>query len=142
MRKRDKLKNYKQANLMLEQSYLKSKGLLKEEEEYTEGPHNYFPNDPKDVTKGDIKSLFNEKGIDNIDSANKFIQGKYGAKYEFFIANEFTAGYVVDFNGPEGKISAAYPVDINGSVAAQKTDDEYRSSEKKDAKQFGYKSPF
>jgi hypothetical protein len=28
MRKRDKLKNYEQANLMLEQSYLKSKGLL------------------------------------------------------------------------------------------------------------------
>ena len=31
MRKRDKLKNYEQANLMLEQSYLKSKGLLKED---------------------------------------------------------------------------------------------------------------
>lgn len=31
MRKRDKLKNYEQANIMLEQSYLKSKGLLKEE---------------------------------------------------------------------------------------------------------------
>jgi hypothetical protein len=31
MKKRDKLKNYEQANLMLEQSYLKSKGLLKEE---------------------------------------------------------------------------------------------------------------
>lgn len=30
MRKRDKLKNYEQANLMLEQSYLKSKGLLNE----------------------------------------------------------------------------------------------------------------
>jgi hypothetical protein len=31
MNRRDKLKNYKQANLMLEQSYLKSKGLLNEE---------------------------------------------------------------------------------------------------------------
>ncbi len=30
MRKRDKLKNIGQANLMLEQSYLKSKGLIKE----------------------------------------------------------------------------------------------------------------
>ena len=30
MRKRDKLKNYEQANLMLEQSYLKSKGLINE----------------------------------------------------------------------------------------------------------------
>ena len=33
MRKKDKLKNYEQANLMFEQSYLKSKGLLKEEDE-------------------------------------------------------------------------------------------------------------
>jgi len=139
MNNRNKSKNIEKANLILEQSYLKSKGLLKE---YTEGPHNYFPNDPKDVTKGDIKSLFNEKGIDNIDSANKFIQGKYGAKYEFVITDQFQAGYAVDFNGPEGKILGVYPVDINGSVAAQKTDDEYRSSEKKDAKQFGYKSPF
>jgi hypothetical protein len=31
MRKKDKLKNYEQANLMLEQSYLKSKGLINEE---------------------------------------------------------------------------------------------------------------
>jgi len=31
MRKRDKLKNYEQANLMLEQNYLKSKGLINEE---------------------------------------------------------------------------------------------------------------
>ena len=31
MRKRDKLKNIEQANLMLEQCYLKSKGLLKED---------------------------------------------------------------------------------------------------------------
>lgn len=33
MRKRDRLKNYEQANLMFEQSYLKSKGILKEEGE-------------------------------------------------------------------------------------------------------------
>ena len=31
MRKRDKLKNIEQANMVLEQSYLKSKGLLKED---------------------------------------------------------------------------------------------------------------
>ena len=37
MRKRDKLKNYEQANLMLKQSYLKSKGLLKEETNKIEG---------------------------------------------------------------------------------------------------------
>ena len=32
MRRQDKRKNIEQANLMLEQSYLKSKGLLKEDE--------------------------------------------------------------------------------------------------------------
>lgn len=37
MRRRDKLKNIEQANLMLEQSYLKSKGLLKEETNKIEG---------------------------------------------------------------------------------------------------------
>lgn len=136
-----KLKVIEEANQRLEQSYLKSKGLLKEEE-YTEGPHNYFPNDPKDVTKGDIKSLFNEKEIDNIDSANKFIQKTYGPKYEFVITNQFQAGYAVDFNGPEGNILGVYPVDINGSVATQKKDDNYRSSENKDAEKFGYKKPF
>jgi hypothetical protein len=31
MRTKDKLKNYEQANLMLEQSYLKSKGLINEQ---------------------------------------------------------------------------------------------------------------
>lgn len=31
MRRRDKIKNYEQANMMLEQSYLKSKGLIKED---------------------------------------------------------------------------------------------------------------
>lgn len=36
MRKRDKLKNYEQANLMLEQSYLKSKKLLKKDEKINE----------------------------------------------------------------------------------------------------------
>ncbi len=36
MRKKDKLKNYEQANLMLEQSYLKSKGLLNENTKYTD----------------------------------------------------------------------------------------------------------
>lgn len=33
MRRQDKRKNIEQANLMLEQSYLKSKGLLKENSE-------------------------------------------------------------------------------------------------------------
>jgi len=37
MRKRDKLKNIEQANLMIEQSYLKSKGVLNETEIIEEG---------------------------------------------------------------------------------------------------------
>ena len=37
MRKKDKLKNIEQVNLMLEQSYLKSKKLLKEETNKIEG---------------------------------------------------------------------------------------------------------
>jgi hypothetical protein len=55
MRKIDKLKNYEQANLMLEQSYLKSKGLLTEKRLL-----DYFKT-KDDIIKGFFKSLKTDK---------------------------------------------------------------------------------
>lgn len=46
MRKQDKRKNIEKANLMLEQSYLKSKGLLKESEDMVE---LYIKRDPYNI---------------------------------------------------------------------------------------------
>ena len=82
MRKRDKLKNYEQANLMLEQSYLKSKGLLIERtnwSQYMEAmaidglDHNNDSEKIKKIVKGlevfDNEGLFDNlrKGITQFD---------------------------------------------------------------------------
>ena len=47
MKKRDKIKNYEQANLMLEQSYLKSKGLINEVDQKIEKAAEQIANNPK-----------------------------------------------------------------------------------------------
>jgi hypothetical protein len=83
MRKQDKYINYERANLMLEQNYLKSKGLLKE---------NYslqnFINDfnQSDFFKGFLRAVAtNENGLDLnndwyniIKMSNKEVQGNFG----------------------------------------------------------------
>ena len=58
MRKRDKLKNYEQANLMLEQSYLKSKGLVNEKiTDYFKSKEQIIDNFFKALKKDKEKAL-------------------------------------------------------------------------------------
>jgi len=76
MRKRDKLKSYEQANLMLEQSYLKFKGFLKESE-----------GSKPEYAIGTWRGWINME--DTIDAIVK-LQKEYNIKIKF-----------VDFNGKE-----------------------------------------
>lgn len=77
MRKRDKLKNYKQANLMLEQSYLKSKDLLTEVEDLE------LKNTAKKLfsaaKKFGLKPEYSTKTV-NFNSKQSDINAGYGAK--------------------------------------------------------------
>lgn len=58
MRKRDKLKNYEQANLMLEQSYLKYKGLIKEEQFVNEVETNLLNEADSSLMGGIVKNIY------------------------------------------------------------------------------------
>lgn len=73
MRKRDKLKNYEQANLMFEQSYLKSKGLLKEVDDTD------FKLTELNPTAGEIRKGLTDMGLKvTVASGGKTIHNEKG----------------------------------------------------------------
>lgn len=82
MRRRDKLKNIEQANIMLEQAYLKSKGVLKENNNHFEEAENAISNMTEigDVFKylfNSIKGRYKEnlKDVDDADYKLKIQKG-------------------------------------------------------------------
>ena len=95
MRKRDKLKNIEQANLMLEQSYLKSKGLINEEnvDSIQELLSNLYHGRPVNLNSDyeENKNKFNEfkmvklKTIDEGSGNESFVAISELEKLEFFL---------------------------------------------------------